>query len=164
MQNAPVHFELPVNDPEKMSKFYSEAFGWRFEASPMGEGQTYWMISTGPEGQSLNGGMYKRTEPDELLRIYVGDEDLEGVISRVEKAGGSLINRFDIPGMVTGALMYDPERNVVGVVKSPQPQASAAATTKSTNGRKAPSNRRSTSSARKKSRAESKKGSSKKRK
>jgi uncharacterized protein len=160
MQNAPVHFELPVNDPEKMSKFYSEAFGWKFEASPMGENQTYWMISTGPEGQTLNGGMYKRAEPDELLRIYVGDEDLEGVISRVERAGGSLINRFDIPGMVTGALMYDPERNVVGVVKSPQPQASTATT--GTNGREAPSNRRSSSSTRKKSRVGSKKGSSKK--
>lgn len=162
MQNAPVHFELPVNDPEKMSKFYSEAFGWRFEASPMGEGQTYWMISTGPEGQSLNGGMYKRTEPDELLRIYVGDEDLEGVISRVQNAGGSLINRFDIPGMVTGALMYDPERNVVGVVKSAQPQPSP---TTSTVERKAPSNRRrSRSSTWKKSRAGSRKVSSKKRK
>ena len=59
MQNSLVHFELPVNDPEKMSKFYSEVFGWSFESSPMGEGQTYWMISTGPQGKSLGGACTK---------------------------------------------------------------------------------------------------------
>lgn len=154
MQNPPVHFELPVNDPERMSKFYSEAFGWKFETASMGEGQTYWMISTGPEGKSLNGGMYKKMGPDELLRIYVGDQDLESAISRVEKAGGNLINRFDIPGMVTGALMYDPEKNVVGIVKNTQPQES------STN-RGRDSSRR-TSSSKKKSRSSSRKGTSKK--
>jgi uncharacterized protein len=123
MQNSLVHFELPVNDPEKMSRFYTEAFGWSFESHPMGEGQTYWMITTGPRGKSLPGGMYKKQGADELARFYVGDEDLEGAIKRVEKAGGSLVQRFEVPGMVTGALMYDPERNVVGVIKSSSSRA-----------------------------------------
>ena len=116
MRNSLVHFEIPANDPEKMCKFYSEVFGWSFESSPMGEGQTYWMISTGPQGKSLGGGMYKKQRPDEFVRFYVGDEDLEGAISRFEKAGGNLIQRFDVPGMVTGALMHDPENNVVGII------------------------------------------------
>jgi uncharacterized protein len=123
MRNSLVHFELPVNDPEKMSKFYSEAFGWSFEANPMGEGQTYWTISTGPEGKSLGGGMYKKQGPDELVRFYVGDEDLEGAIARFQKAGGTLLNRFEVPGMVTGALMHDPENNVVGIIKNPSQSA-----------------------------------------
>ncbi len=121
MKNSLVHFEIPVNDPERMSKFYSEAFGWSFESSPMSEGQTYWTISTGPQGKSLGGGMYKKQGPDELVRLYVGDEDLEGAIARFEKAGGSLVNRFEVPGMVTGALMRDPENNVVGIIKSTSP-------------------------------------------
>lgn len=126
MQNSLVHFEIPVNDPEKMSKFYSEAFGWNFESAPMGEGQTYWTISTGPQGKSLAGGMYKKQGADEVVRFYVGDEDLEGTIARVERAGGSLLQRFEVPGMVTGALLYDPEKNVVGIVKTSPRQASRA--------------------------------------
>jgi predicted enzyme related to lactoylglutathione lyase len=118
MKNSLVHFEVPVNDPEKMSKFYSQAFGWDFEASPMGEGQTYWLITTGPQGKSLAGGMYKKETPDEFVRFYVGDDDLDGAISRFETAGGSLIRRFEVPGMVTGALLRDPENNVVGIIKN----------------------------------------------
>ena len=94
MRNSLVHFELPVNDPEKMSKFYSKAFGWSFESSPMGEGQTYWMISTGPQGKSLGGGMYKKQGPDEFVRFYVGDEDLDGAIARFERSGRSLVQRL----------------------------------------------------------------------
>ncbi|MDH2900002.1 MAG: hypothetical protein PXY39_03440 [archaeon] len=63
--------------------------------------------------------MYKKQGPDEFVRFYVGDEDLEGAISRFEKAGGNLIQRFDVPGMITGALMHDPENNVVGIIKIP---------------------------------------------
>lgn len=150
-KNSLVHFELPVNDPEKMTRFYSEAFGWSFEASPMGEGQTYWRISTGPEGQSLGGGMYKKQGPDELVRFYVSDPDLEGAISRFQNAGGSLINRFDIPGTVTGALLYDPEKNVVGIIKG---SSSSAASSRGGSRRKkrgSSTKTRSKASARKKS-------------
>ena len=142
MQNLLVHFELPVNDPEKMSKFYSEAFGWKFQASPMGEGQTYWLISTGPEGKSIGGGMYKKMGPDELFRFYVGDENLEEAISRFEKAGGTLINKFEVPGMVTGAMMYDPEKNVVGIIKSSRPAVQTKKTSSTKNSRR--SSRKST--------------------
>jgi predicted enzyme related to lactoylglutathione lyase len=139
MPNALVHFEIPVNDLDRMSKFYSEAFGWNFQASPMGEGQMYWLITTGPEDKSLGGGMYKKQGQDELVRFYVGDENLDGASARTERAVGSLISRFDIPSTVTGALMYDPERNVFGIIKSIAPQSTTAENT-------SPQTRRATTS------------------
>lgn len=31
VHKAVVHFEIPSNDPQKISKFYSESFGWKIE-------------------------------------------------------------------------------------------------------------------------------------
>ena len=43
--NRPIHFEIPVEKPERAIKFYEKVFGWKFERwnGPM----EYWNISTG---------------------------------------------------------------------------------------------------------------------
>jgi len=41
-----VHFEIPANDLEKLKKFYSDLFGWKFEKFP-GPAE-YWSIITVP--------------------------------------------------------------------------------------------------------------------
>jgi predicted enzyme related to lactoylglutathione lyase len=43
-----VHFEIPANNPEKLSEFYKNLFGWKFEKMSMGEAGDYWMIETRP--------------------------------------------------------------------------------------------------------------------
>ena len=63
-----VHFEIPAKDAARLSKFYSDCFGWKFEKVPMPDFD-YWLISTGPEGQSVGGGMYKKTEARDGPRI-----------------------------------------------------------------------------------------------
>ena len=41
--NKVVHFDVPVNDPERAKEFYQKAFGWQIEETP---GMPYWMITT----------------------------------------------------------------------------------------------------------------------
>ena len=48
MDRTVVHFEIPANNPEKLSGFYKNLFGWKFEKMSLGEGEQgdYWMIET----------------------------------------------------------------------------------------------------------------------
>ena len=62
-----VHFEIPANDPQKISKFYSESFGWKIEKSDM-EAMDYWLIKTSPDMQTVGGGVYKRMTPSNTPR------------------------------------------------------------------------------------------------
>src|SRR5256885_4555701 len=39
-----VHFEIPTNDPAKVSRFYEQLFGWKFSKMPAGD-MDYWLIS-----------------------------------------------------------------------------------------------------------------------
>jgi uncharacterized protein len=52
MDHTIVHFEIPVDDPERAAKFYRELLGWeisRWEGSTgAAEGAEYWMVRTVP--------------------------------------------------------------------------------------------------------------------
>ena len=55
-----VHFEIPADDPEKLIPFYTGAFGWQFQRTPMPgmPGGEYILVQTVEQGQSgINGGM-----------------------------------------------------------------------------------------------------------
>src|SRR6266702_4044136 len=38
-----VHFEIPTSDPAKVSQFYEQLFGWKFNKMPAGD-MDYWLI------------------------------------------------------------------------------------------------------------------------
>ena len=60
-----VHFDLPVDDPEKLKGFYEKVFGWKFKkwSDPKGKWE-YWLINTGKEKNGIDGGMAKKKGPD----------------------------------------------------------------------------------------------------
>jgi predicted enzyme related to lactoylglutathione lyase len=110
-----VHFEIPAGDPARLSKFYSEAFGWKFEAVKM-PGMDYWMISTGPRGKSVGGGMYKKTEPQDTPRNYIGVENIDKAIEVFTKAGGrEVIGKQEVPGQGWSYIGLDPEGNAIAI-------------------------------------------------
>ena len=47
-----MHFEIPADDVGRLSKFYKDVFGWKFDLAPMPE-MEYWSITTGPAGKSV---------------------------------------------------------------------------------------------------------------
>jgi predicted enzyme related to lactoylglutathione lyase len=55
-----IHFEIEADKPEQLAQFYEQVFGWKLEkwVGPM----DYWMIITGKNEPSINGGLLKRTE------------------------------------------------------------------------------------------------------
>lgn len=118
------HFEIPAGDVERLSKFYSDVFGWKFQKMPAtGDGgMDYWMISTGPRNKSIGGGMYKKMGvPNEGPRNYIAVDEIDGAIATFKSAGGSeLLGKQEVPGFGWSYMGIDPEGNVVGLFQGTQ--------------------------------------------
>ena len=110
-----VHFEIPVSDSEKMSRFYSELFGWKFEKQNM-PGMDYWLIRTTESPNDLGGGMYHKMDENDKPRFYVQVEDVDAHTERLKLAGGTvLMEKAEIPGTGWSVLAKDPEGNTLGL-------------------------------------------------
>jgi len=115
------HFEIPANDVERLSKFYSDVFGWKFEKMPMG-GMDYWMITTGPargRNRGVGGGMYKKQMEIEMPRNYIAVDKIDKAIETFIAAGGKmLVEKQEVPGMGWSFIGVDPEGNSVGLFEA----------------------------------------------
>ncbi len=117
--NRVVHFDILTDDPEKLSKFYTEVFGWKFEKwdGPM----EYWMIMTG-EGPGIDGGMGLK-EPQSSNANTIGVENLDETLAKVEAQGGIVLApKGAIPGIGWFALFKDMDDNFFGLMQD-DPQA-----------------------------------------
>lgn len=113
-----VHFEIPAQDVEKMSRFYSDVFGWKFTKAQMPEGE-YWMISTGPRAKSVGGGMYRKTMEKETPRNYVAVDKMDKAIETFKSAGGTeVVGKQQVPDMGWSFIGMDPEGNLVGLYEA----------------------------------------------
>jgi predicted enzyme related to lactoylglutathione lyase len=126
-----VHFEIPANDPEKLSKFYTDLFGWKITHYPMGD-FNYWSVASGPTDQQgmpqepgfINGGIAQRMSPDQRPVNYTNVESVDDYVKKATGLGAKLIvGKMPVPGMGWFAQLTDPEGNVFGVW---QTDASAA--------------------------------------
>jgi hypothetical protein len=119
----PVHFELPADDPARVSKFYSQVFGWTIEKwdGPI----EYWLVSTGSDGEiGIDGGIARRQPGESGTVNTIGVGDLDVSLAAVEAHGGSIVRgRMPIPGMGWLAYCLDTEGNAFGIM---QPDESAA--------------------------------------
>lgn len=110
-----VHFEIPANDLDSLSRFYAEVFGWEFTKTEM-PGMDYRRIRTGPEGKSVGGGMYPRMGPDDRPRNFVWVEEIDPAIARFKAAGGSeIVGKMEVPGMGWSFIGADPEGNPIAL-------------------------------------------------
>ncbi len=116
-----VHFEIPAQDADRLSRFYSEVFGWKFEKAPM-PGMDYWLISTGPTGKSVGGGMYRKMGPDDRPRNFVLVDSIDPAIQTFKAAGGSeVVGKMEVPGMGWSFIGSDPEGNVIALWEARMP-------------------------------------------
>ena len=110
-----VHFEIPANDVESLSKFYKEMFGWKFKKTPMPDFD-YYVISTGPEGKSVGGGMYKKMGPQDGPRNWIQVSGIDSAIETFKKAGGKeMMGKEEVPNIGLTFLGSDPEGNAIGL-------------------------------------------------
>jgi uncharacterized protein len=121
-----VHFEIPANDPEKLSEFYKNLFGWKIEKMSMGEAGDYWTIETRPgtaqnEAEAMkrpgtNGGMMKKMDPSQRPLNYVMVDSVDEFSKKLQSLGGKIIvPKTPIPQMGAFAVGLDPEGNPVGL-------------------------------------------------
>jgi uncharacterized protein len=117
-----VHFEIPAEQPERATRFYSDVFGWQIQkwAGP----QDYWLISTGPNDQpGIDGGILRRHDPAQPVINTIGVGSLDATVATIEKHGGKIVvPKKPIPGIGWLAYFKDTEGNMFGVL---QPDANA---------------------------------------
>ena len=113
-----IHFEIPVNEPDRAAAFYQRVFGWKFEKwdGPM----EYWMVNTGAEGApGINGGMTQPREgqnPGTLNTVAV--QSLDQTIKKIEQHGGKIcVPKMAIPKIGWLAYAEDPAGNVFGIIE-----------------------------------------------
>jgi predicted enzyme related to lactoylglutathione lyase len=123
-----VHFEIPANNPEKLSGFYKNLFGWKIEKMSMGD-MDYWMIETragtaqdmekSQTTAGTNGGMMKKMDAGQRPVNYVMVESVDDFSKKIQSLGGKIIvPKTPIPNMGAFAVGLDPEGNPVGIFES----------------------------------------------
>jgi uncharacterized protein len=126
-----VYFEIPADDVARAKDFYHSLLGWIIEPTrvPMDPAMKTMMeyqdIKTGkatdvtPMGGTLStGGMYKRQIPGSPIINHVMVEDIDEVLTNVEKLGGRIvIPKMKIKSVGYNAIIQDTEGNLIGIFK-----------------------------------------------
>jgi uncharacterized protein len=113
--NRIVHFEIPANQPEALTKFYSTLFGWKFQKAPM-PGMEYWVCDTGSDGPGINGAIMQRQDPKQPWMNYVNVASIDATIDQATKFGAQVaLPKTPIPGVGAVAAIIDPQGNLCGL-------------------------------------------------
>jgi predicted enzyme related to lactoylglutathione lyase len=116
-----IHFEMPAKDQERVRKFYESAFGW--QTTPFGPEAGDFVLAFTIETDektrmpkkrgAINGGFYKKTKPDEHVRLTILVEDIREAMKKVEAAGGKVLGEpIEMPGVGLFATFTDTEGNL----------------------------------------------------
>ena len=109
-----VHFEIPVDDIERATKFYAELFGWQIKDAGM-PGVEYFSVMTTGENP-VHGGMMKRQQPQQQISNYIDIPSVDAYEAKITDLGGTvLMPKSAVPGMGYFAMCMDPEGNVFGI-------------------------------------------------
>lgn len=131
MKSCPVvHFELPAKDKKRVTKFYTETFGW--DMLSLGEEMGGYVLANTTEVDqktqrpkepgAINGGFfsYDPTKPGfQYPSVVIAVENLDKSMELVKKNGGKIEGEpVDIPGVGLYAAVIDTEGNRVGMLQS----------------------------------------------
>jgi predicted enzyme related to lactoylglutathione lyase len=115
--------EFNTRNLDREKKFYADTLGWSYEAMPMGEGQTYWLIKMG--GESI-GGIFDVSDPfykevPESWLSYIEVDDVDARVAKGVKAGATIMKpAFDVPGAGRIAILLEPGGAAIGWI-TPKP-------------------------------------------
>ncbi len=115
-----VHFEIPASDPAKVSKFYEQLFGWKFNKWQGGQ-MDYWLIShkdaTSPD--DTMGGLFKRNTPNEGFLNYFRVKSVDESLNHATSLGAKVITgKQEIPQIGHFAVLTDPDGNTFALFQS----------------------------------------------
>jgi len=109
-----VWFEIPADDMERAKAFYGDLFGWKINAFPTVK--DYWHIDTGGGGETPDGGLMRRRQPEQPVTNYINVESVARFSTKVRKLGGRIcVSKTAVPQCGYFAVCQDPEGNVFGL-------------------------------------------------
>ena len=112
--NRVVHFEIPANQPEALTKFYSSVFGWKFQKAAI-PGPEYWLCDTG-SGPGINGAVMQRQDPRQPWMNYVDVASIDETIAAATRLGAQVaLPKQPVPGVGAFAAIIDPDGNLCGL-------------------------------------------------
>jgi hypothetical protein len=125
--NPVVHFEMPYENPERLVKFYTQAFGWQMQklGQEMGD---YVTASTAETDENhmlkkpgaINGGFFLRTSdsPAQYPSVVIAVDDIREAMRKVTDAGGKVQGEpVEIPGIGQYVSFTDTEGNRVSLLQ-----------------------------------------------
>lgn len=127
--NRIVHFEIPANQPEALTKFYTELFGWKFQKAPL-PGPEYWLCDTGSDGLGINGAVMQRMHEKHPWMNYVDVTSIDAAIAKATKLGAQVaLPKTAVPGVGAYAAIIDPQGNIGGLFGNRQAHLPSSTTT-----------------------------------
>ena len=107
-----VWFEIPADNVERARTFYGKLFGWKIDKFPGPTTKPYWLINTGNDDPSRNGGMMERQFPDHTITNYIAVPLVDKAAAKVEKLGGKIcMGKTAVPNMGYFVVCNDTENN-----------------------------------------------------
>src|SRR5437764_10502506 len=104
-------FEIPADEPERASRFYSSLFGWKIKKFP--GMMDYWHIDTGGSDDTPDGGLMKRKHPGQPITNYIAVPSVDKAATKVQTLGGKIcMGKTAVPQMGYFVVCQDPENNM----------------------------------------------------
>jgi predicted enzyme related to lactoylglutathione lyase len=109
-----MHFEIPIDNPDRASAFYRGVFNWN--VTKFGPADYWNMTANAEPGPGAEGALTLRSEAPEGVVVYIGVDDIDQAMARVKTAGGTLITeKLPIPHFGWMARFRDTEGNLIGL-------------------------------------------------
>src|SRR2546429_7655487 len=83
-----VWFEIPADNPERATAFYSNLFGWKI--NPFPGGGEYWHIDTGGADDTPDGALKRRKYLQEPVVNYISVDSVDKYADKIDKLGGKI--------------------------------------------------------------------------
>ncbi|MBV8761271.1 MAG: VOC family protein [Deltaproteobacteria bacterium] len=120
--------ELVTTDPDAAAKFYATVFGWKPNAMPMGNGETYTLferpgVKNFKGDPAAAGGMMKSPPgvPYSFWLPYVQVDNCDSLCERATRLGGKvMVPGTDIPNVGRFACWSDPQGASIAVIQPPR--------------------------------------------
>ena len=126
-KNPVVHFEMPYEDHERLSKFYTNAFGWKMQNTGPEMGD-YVLAGTAEIDENrmvktpgtINGGFFpkKANWPAQYPSVVIAVENIKTAMKKISDAGGTVLgDPLEIPGIGQYVSFTDTEGNRVSILQ-----------------------------------------------
>jgi predicted enzyme related to lactoylglutathione lyase len=126
-KNPVVHFEMPYEDSGRLTRFYTEAFGW--DMMKFGEEMGNYVTATTTETDenrmvktpgTINGGFFpqKPDFPAQYPSVVISVDDIKEAMKKISSAGGKVLGEpMEIPGIGQYVTFTDTEGNRVSLLE-----------------------------------------------